>query len=158
MSDNPRRGSINAGWGTIWPRMKDLHWSRTDIVIKPADKGSEPWGLCDRSGETTQWSAILPTTRCDNISAEITSLINQMAGRGSFDTNTKDFLTPLHPRPARFYLLPKIHKPNNPGRPIISSCSAPTEKISLFVDHHLRPLPISCPDFKDLAHYHHRRC
>jgi len=28
------------------------------------------------------------------------------------------------------YFLPKIHKPNNPGRPIVSACSCPTELIS----------------------------
>ncbi|PIK58362.1 hypothetical protein BSL78_04750 [Apostichopus japonicus] len=41
---------------------------------------------------------------------------------------------------ARFYLLPKIHKPGNPGRPIISGNGSPTEKISLFVDHFIKPL------------------
>ena len=50
-------------------------------------------------------------------------------------------------RTARFYLLPKIHKPGNPGRPIVSSCGAPTEKISQFVDYHLRPLVENLPSF-----------
>ena len=38
-----------------------------------------------------------------------------------------------------FYLLPKIHKRLNnvPGRPAISSCGAPTEKDSEFLDFHL---------------------
>ena len=30
------------------------------------------------------------------------------------------------------YFLPKIHKPNNPGHPIVSACSCPTELISSF--------------------------
>ncbi|XP_071138469.1 uncharacterized protein [Mytilus edulis] len=34
-------------------------------------------------------------------------------------------------------MLPKIHKTGNPGRPIVSANSHPTEKISEFVDHHL---------------------
>ena len=38
------------------------------------------------------------------------------------------------PRTPVMYFLPKIHKPNNPGRPIISSCSCPTELISSFLD------------------------
>ena len=38
----------------------------------------------------------------------------------------------------RFYLLPKIHKENNPGRPVISSVSCHTSEISRFVDHHLQ--------------------
>ena len=48
--------------------------------------------------------------------------------------------TKLTTRPARFYLLPKIHKPGNPGRPIVASCEAPTEKISELLDHNIRPL------------------
>ena len=48
--------------------------------------------------------------------------------------------TKLSTRPARFYLLPKIHKPGNPGRPIVASSEAPTEKISEFLDHNIRPL------------------
>ena len=38
------------------------------------------------------------------------------------------------PKTSTFYLKPKIHKPNNPGRPIISACSCPTELISSFLD------------------------
>jgi hypothetical protein len=41
-------------------------------------------------------------------------------------------------KPGRFYLLPKIHKANNPGRPIVSANGHPTEKISEFVNFHLR--------------------
>ena len=39
------------------------------------------------------------------------------------------------------YLLPKIHKrlSNVPGRPVISSCGNPTEKVSGFLDH-LQPV------------------
>ena len=63
------------------------------------------------------------------LSTEITELIEQMAERRAIDATTKKFLMPLNPRPGRFYMLPKIHKANNPGRPIISSCDSPTEKI-----------------------------
>lgn len=88
------------------------------------------------------------------IAAEITDLINEMAARGTFDTTTKEFLLPQNPRTSRFYLLPKIHKQNNPGRPIISSCGAPTEHISMFVDHHLRPLVEQLPSYlKDTNHF-----
>ena len=39
-----------------------------------------------------------------------------------------------------FYLPPKIHKPNNPGRPVVSSINCHTSKISHFVDFYLQPL------------------
>ena len=43
---------------------------------------------------------------------------------------------------GKLYLLPKIHKhlKNVPGRPVISNCRTPTEKVSEFLDHHLKPV------------------
>ena len=38
------------------------------------------------------------------------------------------------PRTSCIYSLPKIHKPNNPGRPIVSACNCPTELISSYLD------------------------
>ena len=40
---------------------------------------------------------------------------------------------------GKLYLLPKLHKRifNVPGRPVISNCGTPTEKVSEFLDHYL---------------------
>ena len=38
-----------------------------------------------------------------------------------------------------FYLLPKIHKANNPRRPLIRSINCHTSRISELVDYHLQP-------------------
>ena len=38
-----------------------------------------------------------------------------------------------------FHLLPKIHKANNPGRPVISSVNCHTGRTSEFVDYNLQP-------------------
>ena len=48
---------------------------------------------------------------------------------------------------GRFYLLPKLHKKGCPGRPVISGCNTLTEKISEFVDYHLKPLVASIPSY-----------
>ena len=42
----------------------------------------------------------------------------------------------------KFYLLPKIHKSlvEVPGRPVVSNCGTPTERISEFVDYHINPI------------------
>ena len=42
---------------------------------------------------------------------------------------------------GKLYLFPKIHKrlSNVPGRPVISNCSNPTEKVAEFLDHCLQP-------------------
>ena len=49
-------------------------------------------------------------------------------------------LTPNPPRIPQFYTLTKIHKPNPLGRPIISGCEGPTERLSSFVDRLLQPI------------------
>ena len=55
---------------------------------------------------------------------------------------TKKWLseTPNPPRIPEFYTLTKIHKPTPVGRPIISGCDGPTERIPSFVDHILQPI------------------
>ena len=60
---------------------------------------------------------------------------------------SRNFLSPHHPKPARFYLLPKVHKPGNPGPPIVASNGTCTENISTYVDYHLCPLVTSLPSF-----------
>ena len=49
-------------------------------------------------------------------------------------------LTVDNPKTARFYLLPKIHKINNPGRPITNAINSPTSSIAEFVDYQLKPI------------------
>ena len=52
------------------------------------------------------------------------------------------YLTPNLPRIPVFHTLRKIHKPNPVGRPIISGCDSPTERISSIVDYLLQPIAI----------------
>jgi len=57
------------------------------------------------------------------------------------------------PRASRIYFKPKIHKPNNPDRPIVSACSYPTELISSYLDRIMVPLVKSLPSYiKDTNH------
>ena len=44
-------------------------------------------------------------------------------------------------------MLPKIHKVNNPGRPVVSSVNSHTEKLSAYVDEFLRPLAEKPPSY-----------
>ena len=57
------------------------------------------------------------------------------------------------PRTSCIYFKPKIHKPNNPGRPIVSACSCPTELISSYLDKVMTPIVKSLPSYiKDSNH------
>jgi hypothetical protein len=57
-----------------------------------------------------------------------------MKENSHIEKNTFDYFKPDKPKAGRFYLLPKTHKVNNPGRPIVSANGHPTEKTFKFVD------------------------
>ena len=57
------------------------------------------------------------------------------------------------PRTSKFYLLPKIHKPGNPGRPTVSACARPTEKLALYLDKVTAPFVRGLESYvKDTTH------
>ena len=57
------------------------------------------------------------------------------------------------PRTPVIYFLPKIHKPDNHGSPIVSACSCPTELISSFRDNFMFPLVKTLSSYiKDTKH------
>ena len=58
-----------------------------------------------------------------------------------------DGLKSVNPKAPKFYISPKTHKENNPGRPVINSKSCHTSEISRFVDHHLQPLVREIPSY-----------
>ena len=76
----------------------------------------------------------------DTIQQRVTVYIERMFNDGYIDEKTKKYLVQTNVKPGRFYILPKIHKTGNPGRPIVSSNSHPAERISQFVDHYINPL------------------
>ena len=59
------------------------------------------------------------------------------------------FLSRGRNRTSVFYMLPKIHKNKFPvpGRPIVSSCDSPTEKISMMLDIILQPYILRIPSY-----------
>ncbi|XP_071144979.1 uncharacterized protein [Mytilus edulis] len=133
-----------------------------DIVIKPADKGSAVV-VMDKSNYVQEAIRQLDDDRFYKklnsdptlqFSEEITECLKEMCDNNIIDIDTFKYLKPENSKPGRFYLLPKIHKPGNPGRPIVSANGHPTEKISEFVDYYLRPHVENLPSFiKDSTDY-----
>ena len=75
----------------------------------------------------------------ENIDKRVRFYLKRLLANSIIDKQTHRYLTPENPKAGRFYILPKIHKPGNPGRPILSANGHPTEKISEFVSFHLNP-------------------
>ena len=73
---------------------------------------------------------------------KVTQLIKSLLKEGHIDDMTAKWLslTPNPPRIPSFYTFTKIHKPTPVGRPIISGCDGPTERISAFVDRLIQPI------------------
>ena len=73
---------------------------------------------------------------------------------GLIDEDTLNYLHNRNPRTSTFYMLPKIHKPGNPGRPIVNSIDSITERISAYVDETLKELSKLVPSYiKDTSHF-----
>ena len=120
-----------------------------DIIIKQADKGSAVV-IMDKEAylqeamrqlnDSEIYQPLVKDPTRDMIK-KVNQRIIESHRKGNIDDETKKYLLASgEERAGRIYLLPKIHKEGCPGRPVISGCNTPTEKISRFVDHHLRPL------------------
>ena len=71
---------------------------------------------------------------------KIEDILYTMWSNDEIDNKTFNFLKPTTEttRTAKFYFLPKIHKKEVKGRPIISGNGCPTENISAFVDEYIK--------------------
>ena len=133
---------------------------RFDYNVKATDKG----------GAVVVWRADLyqkeasrplsDTSFYDKVDKDLT-LINQTIVKNTiYDLIAKQELpataknlTITTPRTSSIYFLPKIHRPNNPGRPIVSVCSCPTEVISSYLDKIMAPIVKTLPSYiKDSQH------
>ncbi|XP_064461905.1 uncharacterized protein LOC135372141 [Ornithodoros turicata] len=86
--------------------------------------------------------------------ASITKELKALKSKKEIDATLYEYLLPRNSTPGRFYMLPKIHKEGNPGRPIVSCNATATEKISSFVDHVLKDIPPQLPSYiKDTNHF-----
>ena len=107
---------------------------------------------CLRQLNDTKFYRPLENDITNDTQKRVQVYVERMLRDKMIDDNTKRFLIQSNPKPGRFYILPKIHKTGNPGRPIVSSNSHPSERISQFVDHHLKPLVHTTHSFKK-RHY-----
>ena len=139
---------------------KDIDVKDKDIDVKAADKG----------GALVVWRADLyqkealrqlsDTSFYAKVDKDLTSTNQQIVKSTINDLIVKQELpatatNPIitTPRTSCIYCLPKIHKPNNPGRPIVSACSCPTELISSYLDKIMAPIVRSLPSYvKDSQH------
>ena len=125
------------------------------IVIKKADKGSAIVIMnkndyiteAERQLNDTDFYQKTPTDLTTKHVAEIRDYLLEMQKDGEIDEKTFEILDPTGARTPSFYFLPKIHKKEIKGRPIISGNGSPTEKISALVDEHLKEYVKELPSY-----------
>ena len=125
------------------------------IIIKPADKGPcvAVWDredylaegykqLCDISTylEVKKYNDQLLSQLKEKSNKFFKRLYNKLISEKELKYFSNNFKSTSCL--GKIYLLPIIHKRlhNVPGRPVISNCGTPSEKISEFLDHHLQPI------------------
>ena len=120
---------------------------RDDIVIKPADKGVAVvvWARtlyleeAQRHLSDARFYQRLNQDCTKKSQQTVKSVVHDLIGTCELPPTASNLIVTT-PRTSQFYLLPKIHKPNHPGRPIVSACSCPTENISAYLDEVMAPL------------------
>ena len=133
---------------------------RADIVIKPTDKGGAVVVWDRNLYQEEAERQLSDTTFYEKLDRDFTMDYNKTICEVVKAANTKDELPASavnlvveNPRTSSFYMLPKIHKPGNPGRPIVSACNCPTELIAPYLDRITTPLVQSLPSYvKDTNH------
>ena len=78
---------------------------------------------------------------------KVNEAVDALAAEGLISEKTAKCLHAKDAKTPKFYTLPKVHKPKNPGRPIIAAINSPTTNLARFVDHHLQPLAEQLPSF-----------
>lgn len=130
--------------------------SNNDIIIKPADKGGAIVIWPKENYLTEAYKQLNNTNHyqriandpTQDIQQQIRTLIKQSLNDKLIDDTTFKFLQPqTTTKTPTLYLLPKIHKPDIPGRPIISGCGGPTVQLSQYADSLLKPLLQNIPSY-----------
>ena len=125
---------------------------RKDIIVKAADKGDVlvVWRANPYQKEALrQLSDISFYAKVDKDLTStnqqiVKSTINDLIVKQELPATATNLVITT-PRTSCIYFLPKIDKPNNPGRPIVSACSCPTEHISSYLGKVMAPIVRSLP-------------
>lgn len=128
---------------------------RSDVVIKPADKGGAIVILDKvdylkegyRQLENKDFYTELTEDPTKLFESEICRELNSLHKEGKISRDMLKAMLPIQPAPGRFYLLPKIHKTNHPGRPIVSSNGTVTERISSALDFIIKDIVPTIPSY-----------
>ena len=116
----------------------------SNIIITKADKGGQIV-LMDKKDYFDKVNTLLQEgpyveIKKDQTSSLVNSVKKVIKNSVILNNDTKTLVTPCSAICARFYALPKIHKINNPLRPIVSNIGTATYPLSKFLASIFSPL------------------
>ena len=82
----------------------------------------------------------IPRDLTNSIKNKLISILKRVKNQTELDSNTYKSMYPTGCVPPKFYGLPKIHKPDTPLRPIVSSCGSVTYGVAKELAKILKPL------------------
>lgn len=137
--------------------------SMKNIIFRKADKGGKLTILTADSYLAEAYRQLNDTkyyreTSHDHTAetaSQIETFLTHLHNKKLITFETFEFLEPSkNVRTPVFYILPKLHKEGIPGRPIVSGCNSPTEKLSRYLDFYLKPIVHKIPSYiKDTTHF-----
>ena len=125
------------------------------LIITNADKG-EAAVIMDTDSDISEANRQLSDNAsykklAQDVTLQYNRMVNQTIERIKNEKllpqETADGLKATNPKKTKFYISPKIHKPNNPGRPVINSIECHTLEILRLADHHLQPVVKQIPSY-----------
>uniref|UniRef100_A0A0L8FJV7 Uncharacterized protein n=1 Tax=Octopus bimaculoides TaxID=37653 RepID=A0A0L8FJV7_OCTBM len=68
----------------------------------------------------------IPSDLTNHYQKNVSTTVHQVISSGSLPPTVTNFIVTT-PQTSTIYFIPKIHKQDNPGHPIVSACNCPTE-------------------------------
>ena len=126
--------------------LRELKRDRDHIVLT-ADKGVA-MVIMDRQDYINKANHLLNQSTYKSIAKDPTNsiknklinILKRVKTKTGLDSNTYKSMNPTGCVPPKFYGLPKIHKPDTPLRPIVSSCGSVTYGVAKELAKILKPL------------------
>ena len=159
--DSPRKSSkhnITSDQKNLIKKLKDNH----SIVVKKADKGaavvllktSDYLREIYRQLNDTKFYQKLNKDITPEVSKRLQTVLDNLLKKKLITFDMYEYMNISEYKACKFYMLPKIHKKDIPGRPICSSIGHPTNRISSFIDFHIQKyVPQTASYLRDTQHF-----
>ena len=130
--------------------LKSLKKKFKDLKIVPADKGNATVVMANSQYQQKMEEhlnsgtySLLKNNPTESLSRKLDAVLKKLLKEDKISKSFYDNSRVLHPRAPQIYGLPKIHKPGNPIRPIVSFYVTPLSALHRQISEVLKPLTLS---------------